>query len=50
MTYTIDNINGATLALNLRLLWQRYQQQEIEDDELIEKLEKILHWSGVVQE
>jgi len=38
------------LIKSLRLLWNRYNQGEIDDYELIEKLERILYMSGVVQE
>lgn len=38
------------LIKSLRLLWKRYQRQKIDDDKLIEKLERILYMSGVCQE
>ena len=45
---TDTEIHG--LIKSLRLLWNRYHQGEIDDYELIEKLERILYMSGVVQE
>lgn len=46
----MNHVDEKRLVLKLKHLWKRYQRQSIDDDELIEKLEKILHWTGVVQE
>ena len=50
MTYQPTDIEIQGLIKSLRLLWNRYMQDKIERDEMIEKLERILYMSGVVQE
>lgn len=50
MTYQPTDTEIQGLIKSLRLLWNRYLQDKIERDEMIEKLERILYMSGVVQE
>ena len=50
MTYQPTQKYTEQLIKSLRLLWNRYLQDKIERDEMIEKLERILYMSGVCQE
>ena len=49
----MDNMSSNskdTLAYYLQEMWTKYELDEIDQDELIEKLERLVYWTGVMQE
>tara|TARA_R110002072_G_scaffold44161_8_gene123848 strand:- start:482 stop:655 length:174 start_codon:yes stop_codon:yes gene_type:complete len=53
ISYDVDNMSSEakhSLAYYLKLMWTKYELGEIDQDELTEKLERLLYWTGVMQE
>ncbi len=51
--YEVDNMSSNSkhsLAYYLQEMWIKYELDEIDQDELIEKLEWLVYWTGVMQE
>ena len=51
--YEVDNMSSEakhSLAYYLQEMWTKYELGEIDQDELIEKLERLVYWTGVMQE
>lgn len=53
ISYSVDNMSSEakdSLAYYLKETWTKYELDEIDQDELIEKLEWLVYWTGVMQE